>query len=76
MEQVMKPSTISPHPGFVTKGQKGKLLWHPKMPEFDMKQNDWDATKSIEVTNCIHDPWPFVAGGKDCMMEISGPTMK
>ena len=76
MEQNMKPSPIFLYPGFVTKGQKGKLLWHPVLPAFDAKENDWVSTRAIEVTNCIHDPWPFIAGGKDCCTEISSPPIK
>ena len=72
----MQKTTIFLYPGFITKGQKGKLLWHPKMPEYDMKQNDWDYIKSVEITNCIHDPWPFMEGGKDCMIEITTPVSK
>lgn len=69
----MKLRSIFLYPGFITKGQKGKLFWHPKMPSFDMKFNDWPVEKAIEITSCIHDPWPFVEGGKDCMMEIGTP---
>jgi hypothetical protein len=35
--------------------------------------NDWIADKSVEITSCIHDPWPFVEGGKECMIEIDHP---
>ena len=58
----MKQITVFLYPGFITKGLKGRLFWHPTMPEFDNKDNDWQIAKSIEITNCIHDPWPFIAG--------------
>lgn len=66
-------STIFLYPGYVTKGQKGRIFWHPAMPDFDPKQNDWDQKKAVELTNCIHDPWPSVEGGKECMIEITHP---
>ena len=72
----MKQITVFLYPGFITKGLKGRLFWHPTMPEFDNKDNDWQIAKSIEITNCIHDPWPFIAGGKDCLMEIASPETK
>jgi hypothetical protein len=66
----MQSRTIWLYPGYLTKGLKGKILWHPKVPEFEADQNDWSANGSIEVTGCIHDPWPFVEGGKEFIMEI------
>jgi len=70
----MKSRTVFLYPGYLTKGLKGRIVWHPKMPQFDPKQNDWILEKAIEITSCIHDPWPFIEGGKDCMMEIDCPT--
>jgi hypothetical protein len=69
----MKPTTIFLYPGYITKGLKGRLVWHPKMPDFDPKMNDWIADKSVEITSCINDPWPFIEGGKECMIEIDHP---
>jgi hypothetical protein len=34
----MKPTPIFLYPGYITKGLKGRLVWHPKMPDFDPKE--------------------------------------
>ena len=70
------PSSIFLYPGFVTKGQKGRILWHPGLPSCDARENDWETNKAVDITNCIHDPWPFVAGGKSCCMEVGAPRGK
>jgi hypothetical protein len=64
----MQARTIWLYPGYLTKGLKGKILWHPKMPEFEANSNDWSS--GIDITGCIHDPWPFGEGGKKFIMEI------
>jgi hypothetical protein len=66
----MKTRTVFLYPGYITKGLKGRMFWHPKMPEHDMELNDWKTDKAVEISSCIHDPWPFIEGGKDCLMEI------
>jgi len=66
----MQEITIWLYPGFLTKGLKGKLLWHGKEPIFDEKNNDWTAKQAVDVTNCINDPWPFIEGGRECCLTI------
>jgi hypothetical protein len=59
----MRRKIIFLYPGHITKGL-------PRLPEFDLKQNDWPSTGSVEITSCIHDPWPFGEGGKEFIMEV------
>jgi hypothetical protein len=66
----MRRKIIFLYPGHITKGLNGRILWHPRLPEFDLKQNDWPSTGSVEITSCIHDPWPFGEGGKEFIMEV------
>lgn len=66
----MKSKSIFLYPGHITKGLKGRLFWHPRMPMFDKGENDWVVLGAIEVTSCIHDPWPYMEGGKECVMEV------
>jgi hypothetical protein len=67
---ILQKTSIFLYPGYLTKGLKGKILWHPKYPIFDLKNNDWDAKESVGVTDCIHDPWPYVEGGIKCIISI------
>lgn len=67
-----KKNSIQLYPGFLTKGLKGRLIWHSVSPFFNEKNNDWVAAKSLfsDVTNCINDPWPDTEGGKECCMRV------
>lgn len=62
-------SSISLYPGYLTK-LNGKILWHPQKPIFDEFNNDWNRNKSVDVTGCIFDPWPFTQGDQDLLLEI------
>lgn len=65
----MKKTTVSLYPGFLTKSQS-KVFWHPLRPEYSELSDIWTGEKMIEVTSCIHDPWPHTEGGKDCILEL------
>lgn len=65
----MEKRTIWLYPGYLTKGLKGRLLWHSKPPEFS--DNDWISTGAVDISGCIHDPWPFGAGGKEFVLEVT-----
>lgn len=67
----MEKRTIWMYPGYLTKGLKGKLLWHPKTPTYNEQERDWITTGSIDITGCIHDPWPFGEGGKEFVLEVT-----
>jgi hypothetical protein len=68
---VMQRNTIYLYPGFLTKGQRGRILWHPQKPSYNENKKDWEEIKAIDVTNCIYDPWPYTGGDRDCIMEVS-----
>jgi hypothetical protein len=70
MKDKMRSETIFLYPGYLTKGLKGKMLWHPSYPKFDNRLNDWVETGATDVSNCIFDPWPSEAGNNDCIMEV------
>jgi len=60
--------------GFLTKGLKGRIVWHPKEPVFDRESNDWRKCDSCaDVTVCVNDPWPDTEGGPSCRTEIAAP---
>jgi hypothetical protein len=67
----MRESIVNLYPGFLTKGSKGKILWHSRMPSFDQNKNDWPKDEAVDVTACVFDPWPYTAGGQDCILEVS-----
>lgn len=67
----MRESVITLYPGYLTKGKKGKIYWHSRLPSFDYETEDWPNQKATDVTNCIFDPWPYTAGGPDCILEVS-----
>lgn len=66
----MQEGTIYLYPGYLTKGNKGQILWHPVLPEFDESEGDWKHIRTVDVTNCVFDPWPFTSGGPNCVLEI------
>jgi len=66
----MQEGTIILYPGFLTKGKGGRILWHPVMPKFDELSDDWHDHRTVDVTNCVFDPWPYTSGGENCIMEI------
>jgi len=66
----MKAMAVFLYPGFVTKGLKGILLWHPKRPEFNTQENDWKTDNSVNITDCINDPFPYSDGGQSCVIEV------
>lgn len=65
----MQKITVSLYPGFLTKSQ-GKIVWHAILPKFDQSNDEWLGVNSIEITSCIHDPWPHTSGGKNCVVEL------
>lgn len=62
----MLKNSIFLYSGYLTK-YEGKICWHPQLPDFD-KFND-----GICITNCIHDPFPYTQGGKECTLEVVNP---
>ncbi len=64
-----KNSSICLYPGYLTK-VNGKILWHPQKPTFNLIIDDWEKDKSVDVTGCIFDPWPFTQGNQDLLLEI------
>lgn len=69
----MEKQTIFIYPGFVTKGLKGRILWHPSRPGFDEEKGDWPARASADITECVNDPWPSTDGGPGCILEVGSP---
>lgn len=65
----MNQATINLYPGFVTKSQ-GRIFWHPSKPKFLVDINSWHTKTMCEITSCVNDPWPFVDGGPNCLMEV------
>jgi hypothetical protein len=61
------------YPGFLTKGLKGTIRWHPDMPSFDRQRSDWDDRGCVDLTRCVNDPWPDSEGGALCFMEVRAP---
>jgi len=41
------------------------------MPSFDQNKNDWPKDEAVDVTACVFDPWPYTAGGQECILEVS-----
>lgn len=67
----MRKIAISIYPGYITKGLKGRLIWHPKLPSFSDRESDWESVKpSVDLSDCISDPWPYSGGGPDCIIEV------
>lgn len=64
-----KSSTIFLYPGYITK-TNGKILWHSQKPVFDEENEQWINLKAVDVTNCIHDPWPAETGGEKLILEV------
>lgn len=62
----MLKNSIFLYSGYLIK-YEGKICWHPQLPDFD-KFND-----GICITNCIHDPFPYTQGGKECTLEVVNP---
>lgn len=62
----MLKNSIFLYSGYLTK-YEGKICWHPQLPDFD-KFND-----GICITSCIHDPFPYTQGGKECILEVVNP---
>jgi len=65
-----KNSSVCLYPGYLTK-LNGQILWHPQKPGFNDINSDWNKDKSVDVTGCIFDPWPFTQGNKDLLIEIT-----
>ena len=69
----MEKRAVFIYPGFLTKGLKGRILWHPARPYYNTDKSDWSDKSATDLTSCVHDPWPSVEGGEGCVMETGSP---
>lgn len=56
------------YPGYVLK-ENGKLFWCAKEPIY--KNEKWEKSNFVEVTNCIYDPFPYSSGNKETIIRIN-----
>lgn len=68
LSQQIKTSSFCLYPGYLTK-ENGRIYWTETSP---VRQNDkWIKTNSVDVTNCIFDPFPYSQGDENTTIKIN-----
>lgn len=67
-QQTVKTSSFCLYPGYLTK-ENGRIYWTEQAP---VRQNDkWIKTNSVDVTDCIFDPFPYSQGDENTTIKIN-----
>lgn len=66
-QQTAKTSSFCLYPGYLTK-ENGRIYWTEQAPV--RQNNKWVKTNSVDVTNCIFDPFPYTSGDQNSVLCI------